>query len=165
MSATLHVESRSIEQTMAVGAAVGRVARAGDVVGLIGELGAGKTQFVRGLALGLGLDPQQVSSPTFVLAHEYEPAYDAAGAARLVLVHIDAYRLGGGSDLDAVGWGDELLAGAVAAVEWADIVRDALGDDWLEVQLVHSAVGRSITLSAHGDWLRRMKMMSCEPLA
>jgi tRNA threonylcarbamoyladenosine biosynthesis protein TsaE len=153
--ASFSLESRSIEQTVALASAVGERCRAGDVVALSGELGAGKTQFVRGLACGMGIDPGRVSSPTFVIAQEYE-AGDAAG---VVLVHIDAYRLHSGEELASLGWageGGDLRAGAVLAVEWADRVLDALGPDRLEVRLEHAPDGRRITLTGHGDWSARM---------
>ncbi|MEX1016794.1 MAG: tRNA (adenosine(37)-N6)-threonylcarbamoyltransferase complex ATPase subunit type 1 TsaE [Phycisphaeraceae bacterium] len=163
MTAVLHVASQSLAQTLAIGASVGRVAQAGDIVGLVGELGAGKTQFVRGLAEGLGLDPRVVSSPTFVLVHEYEPA-DPDDPDALVLVHIDAYRLAdaGPADLDALGWADELFEQAVVAVEWADLIQPHLGDDWLAVHLVHTNAGRAVTLSAHGRWAPRIELLQTE---
>jgi tRNA threonylcarbamoyladenosine biosynthesis protein TsaE len=75
-------------------------------------LGSGKTAFVRGLADGLGVDPAQVTSPTFTLVHEYR-------GGRLPIVHVDLYRLGG-TDLDEVGLDDALASVGVVAVEWAD---------------------------------------------
>lgn len=114
----LVAQSRCEADTEALGAAIGAAARVGDLIALDGELGAGKTRLVRGLALGLGLDPDQVSSPTFVIATEYARARPGAVPPRCPLVHADAYRLAGGEDLEALGF-DELTLGAVAAVEWA----------------------------------------------
>jgi tRNA threonylcarbamoyladenosine biosynthesis protein TsaE len=113
--------SRCEADTEALGAAIGAAARVGDLIALDGELGAGKTQLVRGLAAGLGLDPDQVSSPTFVIATEYARPRPGAAPPRCPLVHADAYRLAGGEDLEALGF-DELTLGAVAAVEWASRV-------------------------------------------
>jgi len=73
VSRALCVHSASVAQTIALGRAIGEAAQARDVIALHGELGSGKTQLVRGLAQGLGLDPRQVSSPTFVISHEYLP--------------------------------------------------------------------------------------------
>ena len=145
---------------MAIAAAVGRSSQAGDLVGLIGELGAGKTQFVRGLAVGMGIAPRKVSSPTFVFLQEYLVDEDDPGA--LVLAHIDAYRLAGPDDLQSIGWdgdGQALRDGAVLAVEWADRIRDAVGPDWLEVTLEHADAGRIITLSPNGTWRDRMALI------
>ena len=154
----IEIESTSIEQTMAVGEAVGRAVRVGDVVSLSGDLGAGKTQFVRGIAAGMGVAPDEVSSPTFVIMHEYEP--DDAG--RPVLVHIDAYRLKDPDELAGIGWsgyGEEVREGAVVAVEWGELIRDALGPDLLEVTLRHHDAGRLITLSPRGGWRPRIKLL------
>lgn len=158
MSEAVELESRTVEQTMAIGAAVGACCREGDVVALSGELGAGKTQFVRGLARGMGLDPRVVSSPTFVIAQEYE-APEGVAAERPVLVHIDAYRLTSGEELAGLGWageGGDLPEDAVLAVEWADRVGDVLGEDRLDVYLQHSDAGRNVTLTPHGRWVGRM---------
>lgn len=147
--------SPSVEQTMAIGAAVAQALRPGDLVGLIGELGAGKTQFVRGLARGMGVDPSRVSSPTFVFLQEYPPQ-EGDGA---VLAHVDAYRLTGPQDLPSIGWegrGEELRDGAVLVVEWADRILGAMGDDWLGVRIAHHGDGRNLTLTAHGQWADRM---------
>ncbi|MFA9478396.1 tRNA (adenosine(37)-N6)-threonylcarbamoyltransferase complex ATPase subunit type 1 TsaE [Phycisphaerales bacterium AB-hyl4] len=165
MTVALQVESQTLEQTLAVGTIVARRAVAGDIVGLSGELGAGKTQFVRGMAEGMGLDPRVVSSPTFVLVHEYEREAADVPPDALVLVHIDAYRLAGddaAAGLESIGWADELFEQAVVAVEWADVLGEHLGDDWLAVRLEHSDPGRLITLSAHGRWLPRIELLQAD---
>jgi len=160
---TIRVTSHSVEQTMAIAANVARAARPGDLIGLVGELGAGKTQFVRGLAVGLRISPRHVSSPTFVFLQEYP--VDEDDPATLVLTHIDAYRLKGPDDLATIGWegeGRELRRGALLAVEWADRIEDELGGDWLKVTLEHADTGRAITLSPRGLWRDRMPGLSLE---
>ncbi len=157
---TIQLVSTSVEQTMAIAETVAKAATPGDLVGLIGELGAGKTQFVRGMAVGLGISPRKVSSPTFVFLQEYP--VDDTDTDSLVLVHIDAYRLVGVDDLQSIGWdgnAQELRHGAVLAVEWADRITDALGADWLEVALEHTDAGRTITLSPHGLWRDKMPVL------
>src|SRR5262245_60446174 len=106
------VTAQSEEETAAVGRELAATLRAGSVVLLVGELGAGKTAFVRGLAEGLGVDPTDVSSPTFTLLQEYR-------GGRLPLLHVDLYRLDDAREIDDLGL-DELAADGVLAIEWAD---------------------------------------------
>ncbi|MGD1916054.1 MAG: tRNA (adenosine(37)-N6)-threonylcarbamoyltransferase complex ATPase subunit type 1 TsaE [Phycisphaerales bacterium] len=107
-------------QTEAWAAEFAASMKAGDVLALDGELGAGKTTLVRGLARGLGIDPGTVSSPTFALMNEYE-------GGRLTLVHIDAYRLSGPDELASLGW-ERLIDDptVVIAVEWPSKIEGAL---------------------------------------
>ena len=154
-TATLTHNTTSPQATAALGAAVARCARPGDILALIGELGAGKTQFVRGLAEGMNIDPDGVSSPTFVLVQEYE-----AEESDEVLVHIDAYRIEHEADLTSIGWGrqgEELAHDAVVVVEWANLIEKYLPADRLEIHLKHAADGRSIALTCHGDWRKRQE--------
>lgn len=157
-AATITINTSAPEQTVLLGEVIGRCCAAGDVVALQGELGAGKTQLVRGLAQGLGLNPRQVSSPTFVMVQEYEPPEENSDSP--LLVHIDAYRISSPEELESIGWtghGEELRRGAVVAIEWAKLIRPALGDDFLWVEIEHSPEGRSISLSSNGDWQGKMK--------
>jgi tRNA threonylcarbamoyladenosine biosynthesis protein TsaE len=108
---TEHV-SDSEAATGAVGESLARTLGAGDVVLLYGDLGAGKTAFVRGLARGLGANPDEVSSPTFTLVQEY-----AAPAA--TLYHVDLYRLEP-AEIDDIGLDDLVSGDGIVAIEWAD---------------------------------------------
>ena len=106
-----------------LGRAIATVASPGTVIGLVGPLGAGKTRLTRAIAEALGVDPLAVSSPTFVLIHEYE--------GRLPVYHFDAYRLGGSAAFEALGVADYWEAGGVCLVEWADRVAEVLpGSAW-----------------------------------
>jgi tRNA threonylcarbamoyladenosine biosynthesis protein TsaE len=143
---------------MAIGAAIARHAAAGDVVALTGELGAGKTQLVRGMAGALGLPPGAIASPTFVMMQEYQTPHSAAGAPWLV--HVDAYRVTSPEDLESIGWdgrpGGEVRRGAVVVVEWADRLAQSLGDDVLEVALTHTGPeARDLAIVPRGRWLER----------
>lgn len=106
------VETRSEEETVAFGARLAATLAAGAVLLLHGPLGAGKTALVRGLATGLGLSDEDVSSPTFTLVHEYR-------GGRLPLFHADLYRLPDGAALDDLGL-DEVAADGILAVEWPE---------------------------------------------
>ena len=145
--------------TAAVGEALGRLLRAGDVLALEGELGAGKTSLVRGLAAGVGVDPAAVSSPTFVRLVEHEPAGGGGGepGGGPWLVHVDAWRVRGAGELEDLGWGPELLAGSVVAVEWASRVREALPADRLEASIAHTpGGGRSLRIGGVGGRAARV---------
>lgn len=112
--------TRSEEETMAVARELAQTLRAGDVVLLSGDLGAGKTAFVRGLAEGLGIDPAAVSSPTFTIVHEY-------GGGRLRLYHADLYRLERAATGD-IGLEEMGVKDGVLAIEWPDRLTHALPD-------------------------------------
>jgi tRNA threonylcarbamoyladenosine biosynthesis protein TsaE len=110
--------THSQEETSAAGATLGRTLGPGAVVLLEGELGTGKTAFVRGLAEGLDLDPDEVSSPTFTLVQEYR-------GGRLTLYHVDLYRLRS-EEVDDLGLDELILAGGVVAIEWPDRLSRAI---------------------------------------
>lgn len=120
--------SRSAEATERVGERLGRALGPGAVLALSGELGAGKTALVRGLARGLGVE-ERVSSPTYTLLHEYE--------GRLRLYHYDAWMEGRERALLAGGGSSWLFDAGVAVVEWAERVADLLPEPRLEVRLAH----------------------------
>lgn len=138
----LVLHTRDTAETMAVGRAVAGAARDAGVDSLFldvrGELGAGKTVFVRGLAMGLGLASEQaVASPTFTIARSYA----LAGPVFRALHHIDAYRLGSTEELDAAGFEDMWGPGLVTSVEWGERVEEALPMDRLEIALATAPEG------------------------
>jgi tRNA threonylcarbamoyladenosine biosynthesis protein TsaE len=118
------------------------------VIGLVGPLGAGKTEWVRGLAEGLGVAPDEVASPTFVIASEY--------AGRRPLTHADFYRLESEAELEAAGFRDWLEPDHVIAIEWADRCAGALPADRVEVVL---------TRAPEAPDARRIELVGLGPLA
>ena len=112
--------SNSEQETRDIAAALGRDLPMGTVLLLSGDLGAGKTAFVRGLAEGLGIDPGEVTSPTFTLVHEYR-------GGRLPLIHVDLYRLDR-ADLDEIGLDQDLAATGIVAVEWSERLSRRIAD-------------------------------------
>ena len=138
--------TRSADETRALAARLGRLLRAGDVLCLVGDLGAGKTTFTQGLALGLDLPPgEPVHSPTFTLVAEHP-------GGRLPLYHFDVYRLPDPSGLVALAFDEYLEAGGVVVIEWADRIAVALPPDRLEIALDSDddPDARRITLTPHG---------------
>jgi tRNA threonylcarbamoyladenosine biosynthesis protein TsaE len=121
-------ETRSVAETETVAAELARTLTPGASIALHGNLGAGKTQFVRGLLVGLGGNPRTVSSPTYVLLNIYD-------TGRMPLFHLDAYRVGGPEDFEAIGFGELLEQGGVVVVEWADRVRELLPPGTIHVHI------------------------------
>jgi tRNA threonylcarbamoyladenosine biosynthesis protein TsaE len=124
--------SRSEEETAAVARMLATRLHAGDVVLLSGELGAGKTAFVRGLAEGMGVDPEHISSPTFTLVHEYR-------GADLTLYHADLYRL---ERAEADDLGLEEAVDGVLAVEWPERLAHPLGGIAVTIEIVDETARR-----------------------
>lgn len=146
---TLDLVSHSSLHTERLGERLGRAARAGDVLALWGELGAGKTVLARGVASGLGIDPDEVTSPTFIILHEH-------ASGRLPLFHLDLYRLAQ-SDLGTTGWEEALDGGGVTVIEWPDRAGDQLPVDRLDVRLEHIAESkRRVVLDATGPRSREL---------
>jgi tRNA threonylcarbamoyladenosine biosynthesis protein TsaE len=132
--------SRSDAETEAAGAALAATLGPGARVLLYGELGAGKTAFVRGLASGLGIDPEEVSSPTFTLVQEYQ--------GRIPLIHVDLYRLASG-EVDDLGL-DAHAAQGILAIEWAErMPRPDPGA--IEVRLEHAGEDQRRIVIAGGS--------------
>ena len=149
------IATQSFKATRDFGSQLAKFLRPGDMLAIIGELGAGKTQLVTGIAAGLGLNTEDVASPTYVLLHEYA-APDASGMG---LIHIDAYRIHSLDDLESMGWDDlpAILNRCVVAVEWADRVESELPTDYLGITMRHQGEHeRMIELVGHGQWQTRL---------
>ena len=136
------IRSNSEQETRSIASALGRDLAMGTVLLLSGDLGAGKTAFVRGLAEGLGIDPDEVTSPTFTIVHEYR-------GGRLPLVHVDLYRLDR-ADLDEIGLDQDLAATGIVAVEWSERLSRRIpeativnitdrGGDSRDIEIIRSA--------------------------
>jgi tRNA threonylcarbamoyladenosine biosynthesis protein TsaE len=129
-ASTLSIKIASEAETEQLGEALAEVVEPGVVIGLVGTLGAGKTRLVRALAEALEVDPAAISSPTFVLIHEY--------VGRLAISHFDAYRLAGPDEFDALGASDHWAErDRLCLVEWADLVVDRLPRSawWVRIEL------------------------------
>ncbi|HET6251676.1 MAG TPA: tRNA (adenosine(37)-N6)-threonylcarbamoyltransferase complex ATPase subunit type 1 TsaE [Tepidisphaeraceae bacterium] len=134
------VISHNVEQTQAIAAKFAGSLSAGQCIALHGELGAGKTQFVRGLLQGLGGDGRSVTSPTYMLLNVYD-------SGRLTLFHLDAYRVGGAEDFEAIGFSELLEQAGVVVVEWASRVAELLPADHINIHIEPVGVqDRQITI-------------------
>ena len=145
MECQISVVSHSPEETAGWGRKLGRLLEAGDVVALIGELGAGKTALAQGIARGLGV-PQDtyIASPTFTLINEYR--------GRVPLYHLDFYRIDHPSECVQLGLEDYLGGAGVALIEWADKIASLLPGDHLAIRLAHmDDTTRRALLCATGD--------------
>jgi tRNA threonylcarbamoyl adenosine modification protein YjeE len=124
------VTTRSPTETEAAAARLAQSLRGGECIALRGELGAGKTRFVRGLVRGLGGDARAVSSPTFVLLNVYD-----SPPIRLAIYHFDAYRVAGSDDFESIGFPELLTQGGVVVVEWPQRVESLLPRGTIRVQI------------------------------
>lgn len=135
----LEIITENEKETEAAGERFAANLPGGTVVAMYGDLGAGKTAFVRGMARGMGLDCR-VSSPTFTIVNEY--------LGKRELIHFDMYRLSSSDELFDIGWEDYISRGAVCVVEWSENVRDAFFGD--EINVTIEKLGpekRKITIS------------------
>lgn len=139
MKITTHAASR----TLALGKTIGRYAQKGDIICLYGDLGAGKTVLAKGIAAGLGIKPQEVISPTFVIFCAYR--------GRLPLYHCDFYRLDTARDIAELGYEDYFYDQAVTVIEWSDRLGRLLPPDHLRIDLrVSGRSDRCLRLRARG---------------
>ena len=127
-------ETHSVAETESVAAELARSLRGGECIALHGDLGAGKTQFVRGLVKGLGGAERSVSSPTFVLLNVYH-------TGRLKVFHLDAYRVHGPEDFESIGFTELLEQGGVVAVEWPERIAELLPKRHISVAI--TSTGKS----------------------
>lgn len=142
-------ETSSAEETFALGQRLGRALRGGEFIGLVGDLGAGKTQLVRGIADGAGVKKEEVASPTFAIVYPY------ATAAGFTLHHADLYRLEDEDELYATGFFDLVAGGGSMLVEWIDKVPSAMPAEHLRIELQfvsgEELDRRKITARASGE--------------
>lgn len=138
----IEITTHSVSETEDAGTALSKTLAPGSVVAMFGELGAGKTAFVRGIAAGLGFSGR-VTSPTFTIVNEYE--------AGLPLFHFDMYRLSSSAELFDIGWEDYLERGGVCVVEWSENVADAFdGTETIVTIEKLSEPDRKITVEVSG---------------
>lgn len=138
------VITHSPEETWELAQKLAPILSSGDVINLSGDLGAGKTVFTKGLAVGLGID-EPVTSPTFTLIKEYE--------GRLPLFHFDVYRLASPEEMEELGFDEYFYGDGVSVVEWGDKIEELLPDVRLDVKILRLVddAFRRIEVIPHGD--------------
>jgi tRNA threonylcarbamoyladenosine biosynthesis protein TsaE len=144
------VESRSAHETKSWGRRLASLLAGGELLGLTGELGAGKTCFVKGLAHGLALREEEILSPTFTMIQEHH--------GRLPLYHIDLYRLDR-ADLDDLGLREYLFSDAIAAVEWFERLEEAEGLEALSIRISYAGANRR-TIEFRGRGSRHSEIVA-----
>ncbi len=121
------IETKSARDTGALGEFLGRQARPGQIYTLVGDLGVGKTVFTQGFARGLGIT-EAVNSPTFTIVQVYEKG-------RLPFYHFDVYRIGDIEEMEEIGYDDYFFGDGVCLIEWADLIRELLPEQIVEVKI------------------------------
>ncbi len=137
--------TRSAEETKTLGRTIGKNIQPGTVLALSGDLGSGKTVFVQGLGAGLNVpEDYYITSPTYTLINEYP--------GRIKLLHVDLYRIDNPEEMEDMGLDDVFGNNAVAAIEWADRLKDDLSKDHIKIQFeIHGTESRKIKFSAYGQ--------------
>ena len=135
--------SESSQQTEQVGERLGRALKKGDIVCFFGNLGSGKTTFIKGIARGLKIKASKVNSPTFVLMNIY--------GGRLPLFHFDLYRIKYIREIDALGYDEFFYDDGVAVIEWAQRLKGYLPAEYLKIELMHKGpTERVVLISSSG---------------
>ncbi len=141
----IRISTRSPEETRELGQTIGSFLKAGTVLALTGELGSGKTVFIQGLAQGLDIpDEYYITSPTYTLINEYP--------GRIILFHVDLYRLNDPSEYEDIGLHEVLESKGVVAIEWANMLPENMLDNHIALDIrISGTDSRDIVLSAQGQ--------------
>lgn len=143
----MEFEVRNIEETTALGEALGKILKPSDIVCLTGELGTGKTHITKGIAKGLRID-EPITSPTFTIVNEYE-------TGRLKLYHFDVYRVSDPDEIYAIGFDDYIFSDGVSIIEWANYIEEILPSEYLHIyiqkDLEKGEDYRKITITPYGE--------------
>ena len=153
------VQSKSASETVRLGKNIGSRLQPGDVVALVGELGAGKTQFIKGLTAGAGIsNPGYISSPSFTLINEYP--------GEITFYHIDLFRLDKEKEAEELGLEDYFQGGGITAIEWADKIPSLLPKELLLIHIAYTGRnGRSLEIIGKGKRYEEIVSQLRNPLA
>lgn len=130
------------EETKQIGYKLGKLLNKGNVICLIGDLGAGKTTLTQSIAKALEVD-DYITSPTFTIVNEYE--------GRIPLYHFDVYRVGSSDEMYEIGFDEYIYGQGVCIIEWANLIEDILPQNYLYIQMNYKEDGREMNLNPYGD--------------
>ena len=139
----IKITSVSEQQTKNLAASLGAFLKPGDIVCLYGDLGAGKTTFVKGLGLQFNIDEHKIVSPTYVLLNIYEGTED--------LYHFDLYRLDNLNQIHTLGYEEYFYGDGISLIEWPERLGDEMPKEYLKVEIAHLEEGREITMTPIGQ--------------
>ena len=145
------IELSTLQRTVTLGTALGKIAEPGDIITLAGTLGAGKTALTQAIGRGLGLDPSiYITSPTFGLLHEYQ--------GRIPLYHLDLYRLGSEAEIESLGFSEYIYGNGLTVIEWPERLGTMMPPERLHVEIIISSeTSRIAHLKAHGEfWQKKL---------
>ena len=149
---SLKLALNSCENTLAFGEKLGHCLKGGDVIALKGDLGAGKTLLTQGIAQGLGIPSEQVSSPTFSLIQVYQ--------SHVPVIHVDLYRLEDPTAIQQLGLDDYFTPQNIVIIEWADRFYQGLPPDYLEIQLEHGLTEMTRDMTIRGAGTRNKQIVT-----
>lgn len=138
----IKIRLKNESETRRLGEFIGELLKGGEVITLIGDLGAGKTTLTQSIAKSIGIE-DDITSPTFTIVNEYEEG--------IGLNHFDVYRIGGSDEMFDIGFDEYLESGRVNIIEWANIIEDILPEERLEISLVYEIDGRTANISSKGS--------------
>ena len=153
------LQTRNTSGTIQIGKSIGSLLLPGDVVALVGELGTGKTQFIKGLAVGVGIGkPTYISSPSFTLINEYK--------GKIPFYHIDLFRLRAEKEAEDLGLEEYFQSGGITAIEWADRIPSLLPREMLWIQISYTGENtRSLEIIGKGKryeaLINRLRISDC----
>lgn len=152
---TLKIRLKNTNETLKLGEIIGKSLNPGSIIALVGDLGAGKTVLVKGIAKGLGVD-EEPNSPTFVIMNRYE--------GRIPLYHFDLYRVSSEEELFGIGYDEFFFGEGVAAVEWADRVQNVFPEHTIKIEIKipepsseDSETIRDISIEGTSKWVLSFK--------
>lgn len=135
------------QETGEVGYRLGQLLNKGDVVCLIGDLGAGKTTITKSIAKALEVE-DYITSPTFTIVNEYDGKYP--------LYHFDVYRISSSEDMHEIGFEEYLYGDGICIIEWANLIEDTLPDEYINIELNYKDEGREMIVTAYGEHYENM---------